>query len=96
MALHGAGLPEKISPGEFEKCVFLKRFAIEKWITLRTVEIPAEWEVWESQSGETLLVDPTGVSHLIPEVLCGCYVPFLRYYDPQSNADRYYKLIIVD
>ncbi len=60
-----------------------------------TVEIPAGWEVWESQSGETLLVDPAGVSHLIHEVLCGSNVPFLRYYDPQINADRYYKLTIV-
>lgn len=60
-----------------------------------TVEIPAEWEVWESQSGETLLVDPAGVSHLIPEVLCGSNAPHLRYYDPKSDAERYCKLTIV-
>lgn len=50
-----------------------------------TVEAPAGWEIWESESGELCATAPCGTNYLVREILCGDDRPTFGYWMPDGG-----------
>ena len=59
-----------------------------------TVEAPAGWEVWESESVELCATAPDGTDYTVREILCGDEHPSFSYWTPETG-DRFSALRVV-
>lgn len=50
-----------------------------------TVEAPAGWEFWESESGELGATTPDGTNYPVRDILCGDERPMLRIWTPDGG-----------
>lgn len=50
-----------------------------------TVEAPAGWDVWESESGELCATTPDGIDYPVRKILCGNDRPTFAYWTPSSG-----------
>lgn len=50
-----------------------------------TVEAPAGWEIWESESGELCATTPDGTNYPVREILCGDARPTFACWTPETG-----------
>lgn len=50
-----------------------------------TVETPAGWDVWESESGELCATSPDGAVYAVRDILCGDEHPAFGYWTPETG-----------